>query len=167
MISRTAEYALRAMVFLALAPEKARTVKETALATKVPEGYLSKVMQSLSRAGLVRSQRGLHGGFTLQRSPETLSILEVVNAVDPVGRILTCPLGLPTHGKELCPMHRRLDDAAAMVEHAFAESTLAELLGEQGATKPLCEFPRAGVGARRSRRTARPSLAPPVRGRKT
>ncbi len=155
MISRTAEYALRAMVFLALAPGEARTVKEIADATRVPEGYLSKVMQSLSRARLVRSQRGLHGGFTLQRDPRDLSILSVVNAVAPVGRIHTCPLGLPTHGKQLCPMHQRLDDAAAAVEQAFARSTLSELLDVSGPTKPLCEVPR-GAGARRTARPSRP-----------
>ncbi len=147
MISRTAEYALRAMTFLAVAPETARTVREIHQTTKVPEGYLSKVMQALTRAGLVRSQRGLHGGFTLAHDPRKLSILEVVNAVDPVQRIHSCPLELPTHGEDLCPMHRRLDDAAAMVEKAFADSTLAELLEEPSKSRPLCDFP-AGLGGR-------------------
>ncbi len=142
MISRTAEYALRAMTYLAVEPNSPRTVKEIAVATKVPEGYLSKVMQALNRAGLVKSQRGLHGGFTLERDPASLTILEVVNAVDPVPRITTCPLGLPSHGADLCPMHRRLDEAAALVEKAFGESTLAELLAEPAASRPLCEFPR-------------------------
>jgi Rrf2 family transcriptional regulator, nitric oxide-sensitive transcriptional repressor len=142
MISRTAEYALRAMTFLAQGAPAARTVREIHKATRVPEGYLSKVMQALTRAGLVRSQRGLHGGFTLEKDPADLTILEVVNAVDPVSRILTCPLGLESHGEKLCPMHRRLDDAIAMVEEAFRGSTLAELLAEPGDSTPLCEFPR-------------------------
>ena len=141
MISRTAEYALRAMVFLAMAPDEARTVRQIAAGTKVPEGYLSKVMQSLGRAGLVRSQRGLHGGFSLDREAAELSILEVVNAVDPVVRIKTCPLGLAAHGRRLCPMHRRLDDAVAMVETAFGKSLLVELLAEPTTSKPLCDFP--------------------------
>ncbi len=141
MISRTAEYALRAMTYLAIDPDNPRTVREIAAATKVPEGYLSKVMQGLNRSGLVRSQRGLHGGFTIDRDPRELTILEVVNAVDPLPRITTCPLGLPSHGADLCPMHRRLDDAVAMVQKAFGESTLAELLEEPAHSTPLCEFP--------------------------
>jgi Rrf2 family protein len=142
-----------------------RTVKQLAAVTKVPEGYLSKVMQSLSRAGLVRSQRGLHGGFTLERDPRELSILEVVNAVDPVNRIETCPLGLPSHGRHLCPMHRRLDDATALVEKAFSESTLAELLGEPGGRRPLCESPRSAAAGRAGAHPSAPRAARPSRPR--
>ena len=142
MISKTAEYALRAMTFLAQGAPAARTVREIHEGTRVPEGYLSKVMQALTRAGLVRSQRGLHGGFALARIPAELTILEVVNAVDPLSRIRSCPLGIATHGENLCPMHRRLDDAIAMVEGAFRDSTLAELLAEPSDSKPLCDFPR-------------------------
>ena len=150
MISRTAEYALRAMTFLAFEPSSPRTVREIHAATKVPEGYLSKVMQAMTRAGLVHSQRGLHGGFTLAREPATLTILEVVNAVDPLARIRTCPLDLPSHGSELCPMHRRLDEAIAMVEKAFRDSTLAELIAEPARSRPLCEFPRGEAAPARS-----------------
>ena len=63
MISQTAEYALRAVVFLSMNVDAAFTTQQIAVATKVPAAYLSKVMQSLVRAGLVRSQRGLGGGF--------------------------------------------------------------------------------------------------------
>jgi len=140
MISQTAEYALRAIVFLADQGQP-QTNREIASATRVPAGYLSKVLQSLSRAKLVKSQRGLHGGFTLARSPSGLTVWEVIQAVDPLQRIRSCPLGLKTHGVNLCPMHRRLDDAMAMVEKAFRGSTVAELLAEPTTSKPLCEFP--------------------------
>jgi Rrf2 family protein len=140
MISQTAEYALRAIVFLA-DQGAARTTQEIAAATHVPASYLSKVMQSLSRARVVRSQRGLHGGFTLARSPEELSVWDVIDAVDPIQRIRTCPLGLKSHGVKLCPLHRRLDDALALVESAFRESTVADLLQEPTKSKPLCDFP--------------------------
>src|SRR5579871_6722562 len=80
MFSQTAEYALRAVVFLASQEGKPRTTQEIALATKVPIGYLSKVMQGLGRKGLVHSQRGLHGGFTLARSAEELTVLDIIQA---------------------------------------------------------------------------------------
>ena len=140
MISQTAEYALRAIVFLA-DQGVAKTTQQIALATHVPAGYLSKVMQSLARGGLVNSQRGLHGGFTLAKKPDKLTVWEVVDAVDPIQRIRTCPLGLKSHGANLCPMHRRLDDAMAMVENAFRSSTVQELLDEPTRSKPLCDFP--------------------------
>ena len=65
-------------------------------------------------------------------------MLEVVNAVDPLKRIRECPLSIAAHGKTLCPLHRRLDDAMASVETALAESTLAEVLAETDGGRPLC-----------------------------
>ena len=82
MISQTAEYALRAIVYLADQRGSPRTTAQIAEATQVPPGYLAKVMQSLSRTKLVHSQRGLNGGFTLTRDPAGLPMLEIIGAVD-------------------------------------------------------------------------------------
>ena len=140
MISQTAEYALRAIVYLADQGE-ARTTTEIAKATQVPAGYLAKVMQSLGRAGLVKSQRGLNGGFTLARDPSGVSVLAVINAVDPIRRYAECPLGIASHGRQLCPLHRRLDEAAAMVEKAFGNTKVAELLAVPRQRTARCRFP--------------------------
>ena len=139
MFSQTTEYALRAVVWLAAHPAQPQTTQQIAATTRVPAGYLSKVLQALGRANLVNSQRGLYGGFTLTRSADTISVLEVVNAVDPIQRIVTCPLGLKSHGRELCALHKRLDGAIAHIERAFSESTIADLLAEPSTSHPLCE----------------------------
>lgn len=144
MFSQTVEYALRAIVHLASRSPAPQTSRQIAEATKVPAAYLSKVLQSLRRRGLVRSQRGVGGGIELARDPHSLTILEVVNAVEPLGRIDKCPLGLPSHGARLCPLHRRMDEALAMVEQAFRQTTLAEVLAEPGESVPLCDFPPQG-----------------------
>jgi Rrf2 family transcriptional regulator, nitric oxide-sensitive transcriptional repressor len=128
MISQTAEYALRAIVFLAEPHGAAQTNQQIAAATKVPAGYLSKVLQGLSRAGLVVSQRGLGGGFALARAPEEMTILEIVEAVDPLPRIRSCPLKIKEHETTLCALHRRLDEATAQVEKTFRDTTVADLL---------------------------------------
>lgn len=141
MISQTAEYALRAIVALASEPDVPKTNRQIAEMTHVPVGYLAKVLQELNRAGLIRSQRGLYGGSILLKSPSEITIYEIVNAVDPIRRIQTCPLGLKAHGVHLCPLHRRLDEAIALVEKAFRETTVAELLAEPSASRPLCVFP--------------------------
>lgn len=141
MFSQTVEYALRAVVHLAYEAPAPRTTDQIAVATRVPKAYLSKVLQSLSRAGIVQSRRGVGGGMTLTKTPEKLVLLEVVNAVEPLGRIRECPLGLATHGIRLCPLHRRLDNALATVEAAFAQTTLAEVLAEPTGSPPLCEVP--------------------------
>jgi len=141
VFSQTVEYSLRAVCYLASQAPDACTTEQIATATKVPRAYLSKVLQSLGRAGLVHSQRGLGGGMTLTKEPKNLTILEVVNAVEPIQRIKTCPLELSSHGVKLCPLHRRLDNALAMVEKAFGGTTLAEILAEPTSSKPLCDFP--------------------------
>jgi Rrf2 family nitric oxide-sensitive transcriptional repressor len=128
MISQTIEYALRAMIHLAaLPPEKSANSETIAQHTKVPKGYLSKVLRDLVVANLVHSQRGPNGGFELAKPAAEISILDVVNAVDPIDRIRKCPLGNPAH-VNLCPLHRRLDDALAMIEREFKRTTLAEVL---------------------------------------
>jgi Rrf2 family transcriptional regulator, nitric oxide-sensitive transcriptional repressor len=128
MISQTIEYALRAMVHLSAdGAASALTSEVIAERTKVPKGYLSKILRDLTVAGLITSQRGPNGGFTLSRVAADISILDVVNAVDPIDRILHCPLGNPAHVK-LCPLHRRIDDALEAMERTFAATSLHEVL---------------------------------------
>lgn len=141
MLSQTVEYALRAATYLASSPRQSRTVDQIAEATHVPVAYLSKVMQHLVRGRIVASRRGVGGGFTLVRPPGKLRIIEIVQAVEPIQRITSCPLGLPAHGSNLCPLHRRLDNALAAMEKAFSASTLAEILAEPTRSVPLCGFP--------------------------
>lgn len=139
MISQTAEYALRAMVFLAMNQNNAQVTERIAAGTKVPASYLSKVLQSLSRAGLVKSRRGLGGGFSLAKAPEETTILEIINAVDPIKRIESCPLDLNSHGVVLCALHKRLDEAIQSVEQAFEKTTLEEILARPTKSIPLCD----------------------------
>lgn len=141
MISQTAEYALRAIVYLAMNPEGSHTTQQISVASRVPAAYLSKVLQALVRARLVHSHRGLGGGFNLSKSPDEATILEVLNAVDPIQRIQTCPLGLKAHGTVLCALHRRLDEATAVVEEAFRSTTIGDLLASPTKSVPLCDSP--------------------------
>ena len=141
MFSQTVEYALRAVVHLASNAPAAQTTEEIARATRVPQAYLSKVLQGLVQAGVVKSQRGIGGGMSLVKTPAQLTILEVVNAVDPIKRITTCPLDLASHGVRLCPLHRRVDTALPLVEDAFRGTTLQEVIDEPSESIPLCDFP--------------------------
>lgn len=138
LFSQTVEYALRAAVWLASRPDEPQTNPQIADATKVPAGYLFKVLQTLSRAGLVHGQRGVGGGFTLTRPADEITILEIVQAIEPIGRIDSCPLGIEAHGKRLCSLHRKLDEAAASIEDAFDKTSLADLLKPGRASDPLC-----------------------------
>ncbi len=140
MISPTAEYALRAIVAIAQGGGEPVVTPRLVEITKVPPGYLPKVLQILRRAGLVHSKRGLGGGFTLARPAEQISVLDVVAVVDPIKRIERCPLDIDSHHTTLCPLHKRLDEAAEMVEKSFASTTIAELLTSHiGGQTPLCK----------------------------
>ncbi len=139
MISQTAEYALRAMVYLAQHPEQSHTNQQIARVTRVPIGYLAKVLQSLSRAGLITSRRGLGGGFALAKPAHEITIYEVIQAVDPIPRITSCPLKLKAHRDRLCPLHQRLDNAWELVEQSFRSTTLSDIVAEAGEEGVLCE----------------------------
>lgn len=127
MFSQTVEYALRAMMFLASRGGVPVTSECIAANTRVPAGYISKVMRDLVIGELVASFRGPHGGFVLTAKPEAITMFDVVDAVDPFRRIHKCPIDNPNH-TELCPLHRRLDDAMAEIERSFRAVTLAQML---------------------------------------
>ena len=128
MFSQTAEYALRAVVFLAEGGKTRYTTQAIADTTRIPPRYLAKVLNSLARSGVLIGQRGLYGGFTLSRSPSDISVLEVIQAVDPIKRIYKCPLNLEAHGDQLCPLHARLDASLAFIEEDLKRSKIADLL---------------------------------------
>ena len=139
MFSKTVEYALRAVVHLAQEAPLAQKTSDIATATKVPPAYLAKILQSLRGGGVVNLQRGIGGGVSLAVSPEELSILEVVNAVEPIERITTCPLGLKSHGSHLCALHHQMDSVIEQMETAFRSTTVAQLLASPNPSIPLRE----------------------------
>ncbi|MCC5830592.1 MAG: Rrf2 family transcriptional regulator [Phycisphaeraceae bacterium] len=128
LLSDAAEYALRAVIWMAREPSTPRKVRDIAQATHAASGYLVKVLQGLARAGILSARRGSQGGFTLRRDPAELTVLEVIQAIDPIERLRACPLGIEAHGACLCPMHQQIDDALAMIQQRFAQSTIRDLL---------------------------------------
>jgi len=138
MLPKTAEYALRAVVWLGRTPDLPRSAEDLAKSILVPRRYLHKVLQDLGKAGLVRSQPGPGGGYALHRPPEEISILDVIKAVGTIQRIVSCPLGLSSH-TSLCPLHKQLDGAYAAMEEAFARVTVAQILDTPNDVPALCE----------------------------
>ena len=137
-ISQTAEYALRAIVWLADQGDTPSTTAEISRGTRIPPGYLSKVLQTLVREGLIRAQRGRGGGFNLARSTEQLNILDVINAVDPLVPMEHCPLGYGSHVPGLCPLHSRLQQAFSLFENALRETRISDLLSSSPKKQCLC-----------------------------
>lgn len=141
LLSDACEYGLRAVVWLAQRPQRPQKVREIAEGTRSAPGYLVKVLQALTKAGILSAQRGSQGGFTLERDPADLSVLEVLNAIDPIDpieRINTCPLELEAHHHHLCPVHQRIDDALAAVERTFGDSRIADMLPTEAGPLQTC-----------------------------
>lgn len=128
MFSQTVEYALRAVVCLATDEERLMGVAEISETMDVPSGYLVKVLQHLVRAEIVNSKRGKGGGFELAIAASEISLLDVINAVDPIKRIKTCPLNLRAHCKKLCPLHSKLDASYAEMEATYRDSFVSEMV---------------------------------------
>ncbi|HTL28632.1 MAG TPA: Rrf2 family transcriptional regulator [Tepidisphaeraceae bacterium] len=138
MVSQSAEYSLRAVLCLAAQPRgQALTTQQIAERACIPAGYLAKMLQVLGRAGIVASQRGLNGGFSLALPAEKLTLLDIVRAVECSRRITSCPAGNPDHAVHLCPLHRRLDAAAATVEEILKNTTIAQVMAESNLLNPL------------------------------
>jgi Rrf2 family protein len=131
-LPQTAEYALRAVYFIAESPGGAPVpVSEIASALQVPRNYLSKTLHQLAKAGILQSTRGPAGGFELSRSPERLVLAEIVRPFLPAeGR--ACVLGRPRCSDLApCAAHFRWKEAADRMRHFFDQTTVADLLNGQ------------------------------------
>ncbi len=143
MINATAEYALRAVVFLAGDDTEFVSRDRIARETKIPSDYLVRVLMSLDEAGVVSSQRGRSGGYRLNHSATDLTVYDVIAAVSALPRIDKCPLGIEEH-IDLCPLHARLDQVAALADAAYRATSIAELLPGKRKAKQGCSFPHSG-----------------------
>lgn len=140
MISKTAEYALRALLHLAREDDRQPLrASEIANSLEVPANYLSKILHSLARDGILSSERGPRGGFRLARDARSLSLAEILGPFDPQPTRRTCLLGRPECSDETsCPVHDRWKEVSEPVARFFRDTTLGDLL--EG------ELPRTTVG---------------------
>lgn len=139
MLSQTTEYALRAAACLAYNTDGLVSTSDLATMTKVPMNYLAKVLQLLARNDIVTGRRGVGGGYKLARDPADISILDIINAIDPIERITSCPLGLPNHSGALCPLHHKLDSMIELLIENFSSISMKDMLEEVGSSRPLCD----------------------------
>ena len=136
MLSTTAEYALRIMVVLTEAKGSPTTSDHIAARTGVPPDYSVKVLQMLARGQLVQAQRGRGGGFRITCDPGRTSLLDIINAIDPIDRIRQCPIDHTRRAEEFCRLHRRLDEIAALLQESLQRTTLTSLV--EGGGPSLC-----------------------------
>ncbi len=136
MLSSTAEYAVKAVLYLAThADARPVRVGEVADALGIPRNYLSKILHELARAGVLTSLRGKHGGFQLAVPPGELSLFTVVSHFDHISESRSCLLGRPQcSDRHACAAHWRWKALSEQIGAFFSETTVADLMN--GASLP-------------------------------
>lgn len=105
-LSITSGYAVMALRCLEKAGEGWVSAPQISECSGIPQAYLSKILNSLGRSGLLEGRRGPKGGFRLLRHPQEISVWEVTEAIEAEGWLSRCILGLDTcEGKRPCPLH--------------------------------------------------------------
>lgn len=130
-ISTRGRYATRMVVQLAHAyPDGSLTKFQIAQAEAISPGYVQQLMMALRLAGLVVSHRGREGGFSLARSPEAITVSDVLKAVE--GEVMPAPCRAPAHcaRAETCPTRPVWDKAAALLDGLFSGTTIANLAAD-------------------------------------
>jgi Rrf2 family protein len=135
-LTRQADYAVRAVLYLAEhPPEKRVTTAEIGREQRIPVTFLTKIMAQLVTAGVVQTTRGARGGVMLSRSPDTITMLEVIEAIEGPMRLNTCVPEV-----ENCPMG---NDCRVQHVWAAAQDDLVKRL--QATTFSGLARPPAGV----------------------
>lgn len=129
-VTRAGEYGVLGLLSLARRePGQVVMIDAVSRDERIPKSFLAKIFQSLARAGLVRSNRGTGGGFTLARKPEEITTLDIIEAIEgPISfqRCLEAPTECPHLGG--CPLCGLFATAQTQVRDVFAQTTLADLL---------------------------------------
>ena len=129
-ITRREEYGLRGLLFLAQQPdEKVFLVSEISRVQKIPERFLAKIFQRLSKAGFLRSVRGSKGGFTLRRAAAEITMKDVIEALEGPIAINRCLLRKGVCGEEQgCPLYEVLEEAQEGMVKVLERTTLEDLV---------------------------------------
>lgn len=130
-LSKKVEYGLIAIRHVAANPAGVVTAKEIAEKYKIPYELLAKVLQRLARAGLIASQQGVRGGYSLARNPHEVSVSMIINAIEGNNMAIAQCM---TEGPEscevfkLCTIKSPLSKVQANIERAFDTMTLAQIV---------------------------------------
>ena len=129
LFSRPCEYALQSVLFLALrAPGEMTSIREIAARFDIPHHFLSKILQGLANKGILKSATGPGGGFALAVSPKTLSLYDVVEAVDGDAFITRCVMGFPEcNDRHPCAAHPQWGVLRAGIQDMFRDRNVLEM----------------------------------------
>jgi Rrf2 family protein len=130
-INQATDYGFRAVLFLAQHKEELVEAQTISSNEVVPMRYLLKIMPSLIKAGIVRSQRGIGGGYALARNPEDITLLDIVVAIEgpiQLNRCLTNEKFCSKQGPPDCKIHQALTEIQKKLEIEFNHFNFCDFL---------------------------------------
>jgi Rrf2 family iron-sulfur cluster assembly transcriptional regulator len=129
-ITRSEEYGLRGLLFLAnRSPEKVTLVSEISRDQNIPETFLAKIFQRLSKAGLLRSIRGAKGGFSLGRPANEITMREIIEALEGPIALNRCLLRKGECEEEkVCPLHQVWEEVQGRFIEVLDRTTIEDLV---------------------------------------
>jgi Rrf2 family protein len=132
LFSRQCEYALQAVMFLALKAEGERTsIRELTKKVQIPYHFLAKILQDLTYKGLLVSQKGPTGGFALAKSSKQITLFDIVDAIDGSGFTQNCVLGFPEcSGKNPCAVHEKWGPMREELRLMLVSKSIAQMAKE-------------------------------------
>lgn len=133
--SKTCEYAIRALSYLSSGKgERFCLIPEISRATGVPHFYIAKIFQGLVRAGILKSRRGPSGGFAFERDPASVSLFEIVQAVDDISLLAdACVMGLDQcSAVNACPLHAVWEEARKNVLASLRKTVITKVRKKMG-----------------------------------
>ena len=148
ILSRTSQYAIQALIYIATQPRGVPILNRTvAQYLNVPPAYLAKIMQNLSRGGLLYSFRGRQGGFCLREGCEKTDLMQILTLVEGPDLTENCVMGLKICSNETaCPMHAKWHPIKLKIVELLHKQTLEKLAAAVKSGKyRLTELPRAAL----------------------
>lgn len=129
ILSRTSQYAIQALIYMATQPEGVPVLNRTiAEYLNVPPAYLAKIMQNLSRGGILYSYRGKQGGFCLREGGEKTDLMKILTLVEGPGLTENCVMGLKIcDDSTACPMHEKWKPIKGKIVELLEKQTLEKL----------------------------------------
>lgn len=130
MLSKTSTIVINAVVELARLPKGKRAgAVHIAKTIKAPRNYLGKLLKSLAQRGLLTSQKGLNGGFQLNKKPEKIKLYDIVEPIDNVSLWQGCALGMKKcEDKNPCAVHHKWKHVKSKYMDFLENTTIADLI---------------------------------------
>ena len=130
MLSNSSKYALKAVIYLSLhtGDDRKITVKEMSAHISVPQAYVAKLLQNLSKQNLISSSRGPKGGFYMSEEDKAQPLSNIVYAVEGRKQFSSCLLGLEDCDEEKpCPLHYRIASSRKLFLEILENTSVAQL----------------------------------------